>query len=70
MGWDNERYPRTKNDTLHLSFIHSFGISHSRFSDFGIPFLIPENSKESYLHGISQGYPWDIQHLVIYLAYP
>jgi hypothetical protein len=38
MGWDNERYPSTKKDTLHLSFI-SFGISHSRFSDFGISFL-------------------------------
>jgi hypothetical protein len=34
MGWDNERYPRTKKDTLHLSFI-SFGISHPRFSASG-----------------------------------
>jgi hypothetical protein len=42
MGWDNdlEWYPRTKKDTLHLSFkFISFGISHSRFSDFGISFL-------------------------------
>jgi hypothetical protein len=39
MGWDNERYPRKKKDTLHLSFI-SFGISHSRFSDSGISFLV------------------------------
>jgi hypothetical protein len=40
MGWDNERYPRIKKDTLHLSFT-SFGISHwhTRFSEFGISFL-------------------------------
>jgi hypothetical protein len=40
MGWDNhERYPRTKKDALHLSFI-SFGISNSRISDFAISFLV------------------------------
>jgi hypothetical protein len=60
MGWENERYPRTKKDTLHLSFI-SFGISHSRFSEFGIFQGYPKNLKR---------YPWDIQHLVISLAYP
>jgi hypothetical protein len=52
-GWDNERYPRTKKDTLHVSFI-SFGISYSKFSDFGISFLdlgyprdIPKTSKDT-----------------------
>jgi hypothetical protein len=68
MGWDNERFPRTKKDTLHLSFI-SFGISYSRFSDFGtrISFLvlgyprdIPKTSKDT--PGISStwSYPWPI----------
>jgi hypothetical protein len=67
MGWDNhERYPRTKKDALHLSFI-SFGISHSRISDFGISFLalgyprvIPKTSKDT--PGISSTwpYPWPI----------
>jgi hypothetical protein len=73
MGWDNERYPRTKKDTLDLSFI-SFEISHSSpgflilglddiFPCFGIPHWqgYPKNLKR---------YPWDIQHLVISLAYP
>jgi uncharacterized protein with PQ loop repeat len=68
MGWDNERYPRTKKDTLHLSFI-SFGISHYGISGFlilGYLSLIWD------IPGISQNvkrYPWDIQHLVISLAY-
>jgi hypothetical protein len=40
MGWDNERYPRTKKDTLNLSFIgQGFGISHTRFSDLGISLI-------------------------------
>jgi hypothetical protein len=38
MEWDNERYPRTKKVYFDSSFI-DFGISHSRFSDFGISFL-------------------------------
>jgi hypothetical protein len=69
MGWDNERYPRTKKDSLHISFISfiSFGISHSKFSDFGIFFLVlgcsrdvPKTSKDT--PGISStwSYPWPI----------
>jgi hypothetical protein len=38
MGWDKERYPRTKKDTFEMSFIH-FAISDSRFSDYRIPFF-------------------------------
>jgi hypothetical protein len=79
MGWDNERYPRTKKDTLQLSFI-GFGISHSRFSEFGISFLdlgypipgflnlgyprdIPKTSKDA--PGISStwSYPWPIPEI-------
>jgi hypothetical protein len=39
MGWGNKKNPKTKKDYLHLSFI-SFGISHSRFSDSRISFLV------------------------------
>jgi hypothetical protein len=73
MGWDNERYSRTKKDTLHLSFV-SFGISHSRFSDIGISNLIwdipgisqkPQKIPLGYpatghIPGVSQRYPMDI----------
>jgi hypothetical protein len=50
MGWDNERYYRTKKDTFDISFIH-FGISHSRFSDYRTSFINLQYPLEEFFLG-------------------
>jgi hypothetical protein len=73
-GWDGtisdlERYPRTKKDTLDLSFI-DFGISHSRFFEFRIFQRYPTNLKDilgypapGHIPGLSLRHPIDIWNL-------
>jgi hypothetical protein len=68
MGWDNERYPKTKKNTFDLSF---FGITHSSFSDYSISLLDLEYSIPEFL---ILGYPFGFRDIQkpqkISLRYP